>query len=256
MANAWLRASYDRLPEPVKRLARTIYYRTPGSPPAERDAWVRNVYTRAMHEQRRKILLDIAQFCHINRPIGGYYFEFGCHGANTMRAAWDMFHHLLDLRYVGFDSFEGLPEIAEIDRQEIWEKGKLKTGEAEFRRICEAHGIPSERLLTVRGFYDRSLTPQLAERLLPIKAAVVYVDCDLYESTVPVLAFVRPFLQRGTVVVFDDWNCFHADPDRGERRAFREFAAAHPEIRCEEFLATNMQKAFVVVDPGERDRAP
>lgn len=85
------------------------------------------------------------------------------------------------------------------------------------------HGIPRDKLITVKGFYSESLDEETKRRLQPGKAAVIYVDCDLYESTVPVLNFIKDFLQKGTIVVFDDWNCFLGDPDRGERRAFREF---------------------------------
>ena len=56
----------------------------------------------------------------------GYYFEFGCFEANTMRLAFDCFHHLFDWHYVAFDSFEGLPEIGEIDKQAIWEKASSR----------------------------------------------------------------------------------------------------------------------------------
>ncbi len=59
------------------------------------------------------------------------------------------------------------------------------------------------------------------------------------------LSFIRAFLQPGTVVVFDDWNCFLADPERGERRAWREFCEANPHLHFEPFLQTGMQKAFV-----------
>ena len=104
-----------------------------------------------------------------------------------------------------------------------------------------------ERLRTVRGFYDRSLTPELAARLRPKKAAVVYIDCDLYESTVPVLAFVREFLQPGTVIVFDDWNCFLGDPERGERRAWAEFTARYPELRFVPFMSTAEAQSFICV---------
>jgi hypothetical protein len=103
------------------------------------------------------------------------------------------------------------------------------------------------RLTTVKGFYDQTLTGKLREQLGEKKAAVVYVDCDLYQSTVPVLEFVKDFLQRGTVIVFDDWNCFWADPEKGERRAWSEFCARYPELRFEEFVTTSMQKSFVYV---------
>jgi hypothetical protein len=210
-----------------------------------RNAWLRNEYTRYADEQRKSLFMGIARFCHINRPIKGSYLEFGCHGAHTMRLAWDCFHHLFDWHYVAFDSFEGLPEIAKIDEMKIWEKGKLKTTEEEFLRVVTRHGLPRERLTLVKGFYDQTLTDDLRRRLLPQKAAVVYVDCDLYTSTVEVLRFVKDLLQLGTILVFDDWNCFHGDPDRGERLAFCEFREAHPELVFEEFVSTNEAKSFI-----------
>lgn len=211
--------------------------------------WMREEYSALGNEERDYIFRSIARFCHINRPISGYYFEFGCHSGRTMKLAWKHSRYLFDWTYVGFDSFEGLPEIGEIDRQEIWEEGKLATGECEFVDMVLAEGMPKDRLKTVRGYYDQSLTQDLQEAFLPTKAAVVYVDCDLYESTVPVLKFTVPFLQKGTVIVFDDWNCFCADPERGERRAWREFLAAFPDLKFEEFVQTAEGRAFVCVKP-------
>lgn len=238
---------YAGLPPGLRRIVRRPYGFLESSPLLARPRWIRFQYNPFGREQRRTIFLEIARFQHINRPIEGYYFEFGCHQAHTMRMAWDCFRHLFDWTYVAFDSFEGLPEIEPIDRLPIWQKGKLATSEQTFRRLCLRHGVPDSRLITVKGFYDRSLTPSLKERLAPRKAAVIFVDCDLYASTVPVLAFAKDFLQPGTVIVFDDWNCFFADPDRGERRAWREFRAANPDLHFEDFLQTGMQKAFVFV---------
>ena len=109
--------------------------------------------------------------------------------------------------------------------------------------------MPRERLVTVKGFYDASLTPQLSERLLPRKAAIIYVDCDLYKSTVPVLKFIVPFLQAGTIVAFDDWNCYLADPGRGQRLAWREFREANPSLHFEPFYSTHMMASFVCLPP-------
>ncbi|MDD5146864.1 MAG: macrocin O-methyltransferase, partial [Candidatus Pacebacteria bacterium] len=107
------------------------------------------------------------------------------------------------------------------------------------------HGLPPAKFFTVKGFYDNSLTPALKEKLLPKKAAVIYIDCDLYASTVPVLEFTKDFLQKGTIIVFDDWNCFCGDPKKGERLAFRQFREKYPHLRFEEFVQTNEGKAFI-----------
>ena len=222
----------------------------------EREQFLATTYEAFRKEARRHVFLSISVYHHQNQPVDGYYFEFGCHKGRTMRLAWDAFHALFDRTYVGFDSFEGLPPVAPHDRMPIWREGGLVTPEREFREIVTGHGVPDDRLITIKGYFDRSLTRSRAEALLPTGAAVVYVDCDLYDSTVPVLRFVRPFLRRGTVIVFDDWFCFHGDPDRGERRAFREFRERHPEIRYEDFVQTSEIKAFIVLDnPNSYDVA-
>lgn len=131
----FLRPLYHTLPPAMRKQARRAYPRfsaVPLTKNGKRNWWIRNVYSKFGQDQRWQIFMSIARFAHINRPIDGYYMEFGCHEANTMRKAYDCFHHLFDWTCVAFDSFEGLPEIGEIDEQDIWQKGKLKTGEEEF----------------------------------------------------------------------------------------------------------------------------
>lgn len=244
---------YASLPEPVLQVARALrrrWDRLPVSSGYATDRWIRQDYFAFGQRTRREVFLSIARFHHINRPMAGYYFEFGSHEGNTMRMAWDTFRHLFDFTYVAFDSFEGLPEIGPIDEQKIWERGKLKTEEANFRTVVEGHGMPSNKLLTIKGYYSDSLNEQTKRRLEGQSAAVVYIDCDLYESTVPVLRFIREFLQRGTVIVFDDWFCFHGDPERGERLAWTEFLAANPTLRFEPFVQTQEAQSFIFLGAG------
>lgn len=238
---------YSSLPVFLQKTAKNFISNLALTKFARTNRWVRDVYSPFGQDQRKYIFLSIARFCHINRPIQGYYFEFGCHEANTMRLAFDAFRYLFDWTYVAFDSFEGLPEISEIDKQAIWEKGKLKTTEKDFIKIMTRHGMPKNKLMTVKGFYDASLNKETKKRLLPGKAAVIYIDCDLYASTVPVLEFIKDFLQKGTIIVFDDWNCFYGDPEKGERKAFQEFRERNPDLLFEDFIQTNEAKAFIFI---------
>ena len=252
---AAVRRLYEALPanaKPGLRRLRALERFIPFTPAHARARGVRS-YTAFQMAERERLFQSIAYFCHVNRPMQGYYFEFGCHEANTMRLAWKHSRFLFDWTYVAFDSFEGFPEIAEIDRQEIWAQGKCATPEDQFHKMVVDAGMPADRLITVKGFYDRSLTPELRDRLLPGKAAVIYVDCDLYASTVDVLDFIVDFLQIGTIIVFDDWNCFWADPQRGERRAWTEFLARNPELAFEAFHADAMAKSFVFVGQTGRE---
>jgi len=83
---------------------------------------------------------------------------------------------------------------------------------------------------TVKGWFSESLTDEMAARHGIDKVAAAWIDCDLYESTVPVLRFLTPRLLTGSVLIFDDWRCFHNIPVRGEQRAVHEWQAENPHI--------------------------
>lgn len=246
---------YKKLPDKVRIVIKNIFDRVPFTPLFSKRSWVRNRYTQFGLDQREYVFLSCARFANINRPIDGYYFEFGCHGANTMRMAWRNFRYLFDRDYVAFDSFEGLPEIDTIDKQQIWKKGKLKTEEEVFKKKVFNEGMPKDKLKTVRGYYEQTLTAELKNELSIKKAAVVYIDCDLYTSTVPVLEFIKDFLQLGTIIIFDDWYCFHGDPEKGEQKAFSEFREKYPELQFVEFVSTNEAKSFIYIEKEKNEGA-
>ena len=58
----------------------------------------------------------------------------------------------------------------------------------------------------VAGFYDRSLTAELATTRGMRPALYVDIDCDLYSSTVIVLTwlFENRLIRKGTILGYDD----------------------------------------------------
>lgn len=160
--------------------------------------------------------------------IHGDYHEYGCHRARTFRMALTAARRqgIEDMRFFAFDSFEGLPAPVEKPANPHWQAGSLRTGEDEFRDIIQAHGLYLDRVETIPGFYDRSLTGELQRRLQHTagKIALATIDCDLYESAVPVFRFIEPLLQEGSLLYIDDlFNGYKGSPCKGVARAFREF---------------------------------
>jgi hypothetical protein len=160
--------------------------------------------------------------------VWGDYFEFGCHRCRTFRMALTeaRLHNMDDMKFWAFDSFEGLPDPTSDTGVEIWKRGALTTSEAEFVRLVRQHGIYSDRVQTIKGFYSQSLTHQLRRRFLDEenRIALVNVDCDLYESAVPVFDFIEPLMQEGTVIYLDDvFAGYRGSPKKGVARAFLEY---------------------------------
>jgi hypothetical protein len=162
--------------------------------------------------------------------IRGDYHEYGSHRCRTFRMTLTEArrHNLDEMRFWAFDSFEGLPDPVTETSVSKWTKGTLTTSESQFMAHVKAHGIYVDRVRTVKGFYGESLTRALQQRFIDDEAriALATVDCDLYESAVPVFDFIEPLLQDGTVIYMDDLFVGNkGNPSRGVARAFLEFQA-------------------------------
>lgn len=155
----------------------------------------------------------------------GDYLEFGVYRGDSLAAAWRgaVAGGLDGMRFIGFDSFEGLPVQQRDHESGRWAPGAMAVGEEAVRRHLAELGVDLGRVTLVPGFYDRVLDDALRSRLGLERAAVVYLDCDLYDSTLTALRWVTPLLTTGTLLAVDDWFTFRAQPGAGARGAVMEW---------------------------------
>lgn len=150
-------------------------------------------------------------------------------------------------RYFAFDSFAGLPD-GEAARQADYTPGAYACSEAQFKANVKADGVDLSRVITVPGMYDASLVPEVKARHALRQAALVMIDCDLYESTVPVLDFITDLVGQGTVIVFHDWFRFKGSPLQGEQRACGEWLARNPQFELIEYWREGPQAMSFLVN--------
>ncbi|MFC5833561.1 TylF/MycF/NovP-related O-methyltransferase [Nonomuraea insulae] len=166
--------------------------------------------------------------------LTGDYLEFGVYNGWSMSTAYHFaqLHRMPRMRFFGFDSFEGLPDINGVDVGPFQQflKGQLRCDQATTARKMRRWGADMSKVHLISGWYNDTLKPALRDELDLKKAAMVHIDCDLYESTAPVLDFILPLLQDGTIIILDDWYLYRANPRQGERRAFTEWVERHDDI--------------------------
>jgi Macrocin-O-methyltransferase (TylF) len=198
---------------------------------ADLRAWGRDdeiVYNQ-INRQTEKALFFRRTFDFLtDSRIHGDYFEFGCHRCRTFRMALTEArrHNLETMQFHAFDSFEGLPAPINETSIEIWKRGALTTSEQTFLDHVKTHGIYVNRVKTIKGFYSDSLTSERRRQYVESarKIALVNIDCDLYESALPVFEFIDPLLQEGAVIYIDDLFAGHkGNPHKGLARAFLEW---------------------------------
>ncbi|KKN79766.1 hypothetical protein LCGC14_0336210 [marine sediment metagenome] len=185
--------------------------------------------------------------------IVGDYMEFGVfRGKSFIWAYRAAIARRLDQMFLwAFDSFRGLPEVGDDagEQREIddFYHGRYACSVDDFKNELHNAQLDLARVKIIEGWYNETLVESERDKWGVSQAAVVWVDCDLYESAKLVLEFVVPYLQVGTVLCFDDWLCFDGDPRQGEQRACSEWLVAHPEIGLSEFYRFGKRgKSFVV----------
>ena len=150
-------------------------------------------------------------------------------------------------RFFAFDSFAGLPD-GEADRHADYGAGAYACSQSQFHANIAAKGVDMARVVTVPGMYDQSLVPAVKERHQLRRAALIMIDCDLYESTVPVLDFITDLVGQGTIIIVQDWFRFKGDPRRGEQRACAEWLARNPQFELIEYWREGPQAVSFLVN--------
>ena len=179
----------------------------------------------------------------------GDYLEFGVFRGATFAHAFLRAHKKMPwMRYWAFDSFQGLPEISGLDTGGEFTAGQFACDEQTFRRNLNRKGVDMDRVVIVPGWFEDTLTPELKQEHSLTVASIVYIDADLYESTVPVLQFLTNLVTTGTVIMFDDWFCFRGDPARGVQRAWHEWLEENPAFSAHDYhLFGPFGKSFMMV---------
>lgn len=174
---------------------------------------------------REKMILEALRFVRANKVEGDYY-EFGVGEGYTLATAARISAKLgfkENMQILGFDSFKGLPKPEGLDLY-----GNFKEGDYAFTLDNVIQNFPKSELYRL-GIFECWFgeLETTCDRKYFKPAAVVWIDCDMYASTVPVFTWITPLLQSGTILCFDDWNCFKGSPFRGQKLAFNTWCTEH-----------------------------
>jgi O-methyltransferase len=192
---------------------------------------------RWISEQRGRIptfehLYDFYRYVH-GEVCGGTaidFLEFGVYKGHSIRF-WSQMNRNPHSRFIGFDSFEGLPEY--------FTKKYPKGSHGDVAGAVPQ--ITGERVSFVKGWFQNTV-PGFLNGFVPRSRLVLHNDSDLYSSTLFTLASLNTLLISGAVVILDDFSApthvFRAFADY--RSAF--WRSAHPVAMTSDYA---MQAAFV-----------
>jgi len=188
-------------------------------------------FTLAKYLALKKAFLITAQ-----DDTRGSYLEFGVFTGSTFNHAMKenkkvekLGYKNMDCEFVGFDSFNGFGHIKKEDEHPHFIDEIFLVNEQKVLKNI-AKQAKGRKYRIVKGFYEDTIKNKTTKDLKIDKAKVIMIDCDLKDSTTLALAFVKPSLQEGTIILFDDYVFFKGSKEKGEYGAFDDFKKKNPEI--------------------------
>lgn len=142
-----------------------------------------------------------------NKPVN--YLEFGVASGASIKW-WVENYANPDSMFIGYDTFEGLPEdwSTEFKKGYFDQKGKFPE-------------VNDSRCSFRKGVFQHSLRDSLSDIDFS-KQLVLHLDADLYSSTLFVLTTLAPYFKPGDIILFDE---FGGPID--EFKAWLDFCAAY-----------------------------
>jgi O-methyltransferase len=196
--------------------------------------------------EERLMMFQKAVDCVNYEMVAGDILEFGVFTGRTLAALshWNLnsqYEIPFDRKLAGFDSFAGLPSSR--FQHPRWEENNCavnhlqgtpsvnegeKVTEKSVHELFTGLNLPQPNIHS--GLFTDTLKETVPDRYNA--AAIVHIDCDLYESARTVLFGIEAALQDGSLLLFDDWFHYKGNPAKGEQRAFSEFLEAFPHWKA------------------------
>ncbi|MEM9816288.1 MAG: TylF/MycF/NovP-related O-methyltransferase [Cyanobacteria bacterium P01_D01_bin.6] len=163
--------------------------------------------------------------------VSGAYLEYGVCTGSSMIALNKALQHRdnVDLKFIGFDSFDGLPDNAGAQDNGVWKAGSFMSEKSRTEARLKDNGVTP---YLVEGWFSHTLNEETRRKYEIQSAPLIMVDCDIYSAAKESLEFSITHITGPTVILFDDWHsCGLDEINQGEARAWQEVLEANPDIK-------------------------
>ncbi len=185
----------------------------------------------------------------------GSYLEFGVFTGSSFNFAMKVNMKIDNLfgnsncDFYGFDSFKGFGNIEINDEHPRFNDETFSVNEEKILKNIKKNA-KGQKFKIIKGFFQDTLKKN-PENYDIKKARVIMIDCDLKSATLLALNFSKDILQKGTIILFDDYIFYKGDQSKGEYAALEEFKKQNPQIKFREAFEYGYgSKAFIVSEVG------
>jgi len=178
-----------------------------------------------VHNLEKYMAIKKVHYLSAIEDIEGDYIEFGvytgssfCHSIRCVKKLAKINSSIISTSFYGFDSFQGFGKLSESEKHSFYTDINFETEyKKTFKRVNRI--LPSNRFELVDGFFEETLKSNPKSNL----AKIVFIDSDTYSSARLALNYLRPTIQKGTIIILDDYFSYKGLKTKGVCGAFQKF---------------------------------
>lgn len=230
---------------------------------AKKSHWLQTQVIRAIASVHPAIEHNIGKIAALKKAfylanledVAGDYVEFGMYEGTSFIGAFEC--HMgtrLPLTparaFWGYDSFSGFKYSSDSDTHPFFREGDFSSSyEATCTRVAR-HFRDRAKWMITPGYVEDTIKGRKAADVGIGKIAVAFIDLDLGEPARVALDFIRPALQGGSIIIFDDFFAYRGSRTRGVAGAFEAFRCANLDIEFRRIFDYGYGgQALIVVEP-------
>lgn len=174
-------------------------------------------------------ILKILEILHLIKNVNGAIIEFGVWNGNNLLTIKKLIDYLkIKKKIIGYDNFKGMPKAV---------GNNLFKGDKDLiNYICNFF-----RLKNIKIINDDILNLKLNLKKIP-KLALIYIDCDIFETTEKILKLLSGKLEKNGIIVFDEAIVGNG----GEGKAAKLFLKNNPRKFKEIILSRKYQPDYIL----------
>jgi len=189
-----------------------------------------------VHNLGKYFALKKAFYLTALEDLQGDYLEFGVFTGSSFVCALNcskrsgMKNAHKQMRFFGFDSFEGFGELPEFDQHPFYKDLNFETSyQSVNKRLLKAAGSRRSKIVLTKGFFNETLS-QGPQKYGIDKASIILIDNDTYSAALDCLVFCTDIVQEGTILIADDSFSYKGSSSKGVNGAIATWLQRNPHI--------------------------
>jgi O-methyltransferase len=189
-----------------------------------------------VHNLGKYFALKKAFYLTALEDLQGDYLEFGVFTGSSFVCALNCSKRSgiknahRQMRFFGFDSFEGFGELPEFDQHPFYKDLNFETSyQSVNKRLLKAAGSRRGDVVLVKGFFDDTLN-QGPQKYGINKASIILIDNDTHSAALDCLSFCTQIVQEGTILIADDSFSYRGSEKKGVHGAIATWLEKNPYI--------------------------